>query len=293
MTRTLRVGLTQWHATSDVEANLAAALAAVEQSAAAGAELVLLPENCLMLGTNVTMRERAFSEDSVEIKALAEAAAKHGVTVVIGGMKNVTPDGTFNSALVLGPSGELAGRYDKIHLFDARIDGASFEASSVEGAGGEPVLLDIGGTLVGLTICYDVRFPELYRALALAGAEVILAPAAFLHTTGSAHWHTLLTARAIENASYVVASATIRGATQEERAGDAFETYGHALVVGPWGEQLADLGDATSAVQVVELDLDEVTRVREKLPVLRQGRPTAYTTTPRTIHVNEERNSHG
>lgn len=287
MSRTLRVGLTQWHASTDVEANLAAALGAVREAASGGADLVLLPENGLMLGTNAAMRERAFSEEAPEIKAIADAALEHGVTVVLGGMKNRTPEGTFNSALVLAPDGTIAGRYDKVHLFDARIDGQSFEASTVEQSGERPVLVDVGGVVVGLTICYDVRFPELYRALALAGAEVILVPAAFTHTTGSAHWHTLLRARAIENACYVVASATVRGADEKARAQDGFSTYGHALVVGPWGEVLADLGEAAAAVQVVELDLDQVTRVRDKLPVLRQGRPAAYAATPQTIVVKQ------
>lgn len=288
MARILRVGLTQWHATSDIEANLAAALRAVGQAAAAGATLVLLPENGLMLGTNAEMRARAFTEDAPEIGKLAAAAAEHEVTVVLGGMKNATAEGTFNSALVLDPTGTVAGRYDKIHLFDARVDGQAFEASSVERAGSSPVLLALGDALVGLTICYDVRFPELYRALAQHGAEVILVPAAFTHTTGSAHWHTLLRARAIENGCFVVASATIRGADEEERSRDGFTTYGHALAVGPWGEVLADLGEAPAAVEVVELDLDEVAQVRAKLPVLRQGRPAAYAAEPDTVVINEK-----
>lgn len=284
MTRTLRVGLTQWHATADVETNLRVALDAVHDAAAAGAELVVLPENGLMLGTNTSMRERAFSVEAPEITALAAAAGEHGVTVVLGGMKNATPEGIFNSALVFGPDGTVLGRYDKIHLFDARVNGQSFEASSVENAGSAPLLLDLDGILVGVTICYDVRFPELYRALARAGAEVLLVPAAFTQTTGKAHWHTLLGARAIENGCFVVASATIRG-RQDERGADAFETYGHALVVGPWGETLADLGEAAPAVQVVDLDLDQVAQARDRLPVLSQERPDAYEKPPVTIRV--------
>lgn len=293
MSRTFRVGLTQWHATTDVEANLATALRLVDEVASAGARLVLLPENGLMLGTSAQMRERAFTEESPVLAAIGEAASRHGVTVVVGGLKHLTDDGVYNSALVFGPDGALAGRYDKIHLFDARVDGQSFEASSVEQAGGSPVLLDVDGVLVGLTICYDVRFPELYRALALAGAEVILVPAAFTHTTGSAHWHTLLGARAIENACFVVASATVRGADEAARAADGFQTFGHALVVGPWGEVLTDLGEAVEAAQVVDLDLDDVEAVRDKLPVLRQGRPAAYSSAPRTIPVTKVRTSNG
>ncbi|MGK5112341.1 MULTISPECIES: carbon-nitrogen hydrolase family protein [unclassified Geodermatophilus] len=277
------MGVTQWHATTDVAANLAVALDLVGRAAADGARLVVLPENGLMLGTNAQMRARLLREDGPEIRALGEAAAAHGVTVVLGGMKNATADGVFNSAIAIGPDGLVAGRYDKIHLFDARVGGQSFEASSVEQAGSEPVLLDVDGTTVGLTICYDVRFPELSRALATAGAEVLLVPAAFTHPTGRAHWHTLLRARAIENGCYVVAPATVR--SPEGPGHDAFETYGHALVVSPWGEVLLDLEERTPAVAVVELDLTTVREVRTALPVLAGTKPAAYRTAPRTIAV--------
>lgn len=286
MSRTLRVGLTQWHATDDVDANLATALDLIARAAADDADLVVLPENGLMLGTNTTMREKALTESGPEITALSAAAGEHGVAVVLGGMKNSTPDGVFNSAVVIGADGVLAGRYDKIHLFDARVNGQSFEASTVERAGSHPVLLDLGSTVAGLTICYDLRFPELYRALALAGAEVLLVPAAFLHVTGGAHWHTLLAARAIENGCYVVAPATIRGGPG---ADDAFETYGHALVVSPWGEIITDLREDAPAVQVVELDLAAVEKARATLPVLHGTNPAAYVTEPDLIKVTNHK----
>ncbi|UUZ59486.1 nitrilase-related carbon-nitrogen hydrolase [Nocardioides sp. B-3] len=162
------------------------------------------------------------------------------------------------------------------------MNGQSFEASTVESSGSRPVLLDLGSTIAGLTICYDVRFPELYRALALAGAEVLLVPAAFIHSTGKAHWHTLLAARAIENGCYVVAPATIRGGPDSD---DAFETYGHALVVSPWGEILADLGEDAPAVKVIELDLEAVEKARATLPVLKGTAPAVYATEPRLISV--------
>lgn len=279
----LRVGVTQWHATTDVEANLETALDLVARAAADRAHLVVLPENGLLLGTNAQMRARPLAEDGPEVTALAGAAAAHGVTVVLGGMKNATADGVFNSAVILGPDGRVTGRYDKIHLFDARIGGQSFEASSVERAGDQPVLLDVAGTLVGLTICYDVRFPELARGLALAGAEVLLVPSAFTYPTGRAHWHTLLRARAIENSCYVVAPATVR--SPEGAGHDPFETYGHALVVSPWGELLLDLEERTPAVDVLELDLAAVREARASLPVLAGTKPSAYGTTPRTISV--------
>jgi predicted amidohydrolase len=278
--RRLRVGLTQWRATLDVERNLATAVGLI--AAADSADLVLLPENGLALGTNAEMREAALSTESPEIEALREAARAAGCAVVLGGFKRVADDGTvFNTALVIGPGGDIAGHYDKIHLFDARVGGQTFKASSVEQAGVSPVLVDVGGVRVGLTICYDVRFPELYRRLALAGAEVLLVPSAFTQTTGEAHWEVLLRARAVENAAFVVASATVRG-----RDGtDAWPTYGHAMVVDPWGAVLADLGESQQAVRVVELDLAQVERVREQLPVLRGTRPDAYAAEPKSLQI--------
>lgn len=282
MTGVLRVGLTQWHATGDVDANLRTAVRLIGEAADGGATLVVLPENGLMLGSNVEMREAALSEDAAPVRELRRVAADRGVVVVLGGMKNRTDDGIFNSALVIDRDGSVAGRYDKLHLFDATIDGRSFEASTVERPGSGPVLLDVDGVRVGLTICYDVRFPELARELAAAGAQVLLVPAAFVQSTGRAHWHTLLRARAIENLAYVVAPATVHSPTPDHV--DAFPTYGHALAVSPWGEVLADLEESPAAVQVLDLDLAQVDAARAKLPVL-AGRRAAdvYRTPPRIV----------
>ncbi|MGA4688706.1 carbon-nitrogen hydrolase family protein [Rhodococcus sp. AB351] len=285
--RHLAVGLTQWHATADPEANLSTALQLIEEAAGSGAAIVVLPENGLMLGTNTAMREAAFDLDAVPVKELCAAARQHSVVVVLGGMKNRTNDGIYNSALVVDRDGTIVGRYDKLHLFDANIDGQSFEASSVERPGSAPVLLDVDGVRIGLTICYDVRFPELSRELAAAGAEVLLVPAAFVRSTGEAHWHTLLRARAIENLAYVVAPATVHSPTSEYV--DAFETYGHALVISPWGEVLADLGESPAAVTVVDLDLDAVGAARAKLPVLAGRRGfDVYGATPTIISIGSD-----
>ncbi|WAP54762.1 nitrilase-related carbon-nitrogen hydrolase [Streptomyces sp. S465] len=282
--RTLRVGLTQWHATRDLAANTATAVKMVRECAAAGADLVLLPENGLMLGTNTEMREAALAVEAPEIAGLRQAAEESGTVVVLGGFKRRGPDGIRNTALVIDARGEMAGGYDKIHLFDARIGNQSFEASGVEAPGDRPVLLRVGGTVVGLTICYDVRFPELYRKLAQAGAEVLLVPAAFTQRTGEAHWEVLLRARAIENAAYVVASATVRG--QGHDADDAFPTYGHALAVGPWGAVLADLGEQAAAWHVVDLDLTEVAACRQALPVLSGVKSDVYGVPPEIIETD-------
>lgn len=281
--RSLRVGLTQWRPTRDIAANLAIAVRVIGE-AGPDADLVLLPENGLMLGSNTEMRAAALSVASPEIDELRAAAARAATTVVLGGFKRRDETGRItNTALVIGPDGTVAGGYDKIHLFDARVAGQSFEASSVERPGTHPVILEVGGVRVGVTICYDVRFPELYRRLALAGAEVLLVPAAFTHTTGSAHWDVLLRARAIENAAFVVASATVRGTDGT----DAFETYGHGMAVDPWGAVLADLGAAAPAWQVLDLPLAEVERVRHGLPVLAGVRADAYAADAEIIRVGQ------
>lgn len=278
----LRVGLTQWHATDDLDANLDKADAAIARASSEGAQLVLLPENGLMLASGPRMRESALDAQSPAVARLAAAAKQHGVAVILGGAKFRADGRITNRALVFDASGNMCATYDKIHLFDARVGGQSFEASRVEEPGGEPVVVRLGDWNLGLTICYDVRFPELYRALARHGAEVLLVPAAFTRTTGRAHWETLLRARAIENGCYVVASATV---TPEGVEGDAFETFGHAMVVDPWGAVVADLGERDDEVVVVSLAVDAVVQARTALPVLEQCRPDAYATTVRSVDI--------
>lgn len=284
--RSLRIGMTQWRIFSRVEDNLAAAERLIADAAASGAQLVVLPENALKLGTNQEMRAAAVELGGAELRRLGDAARLARVPVVLGGVKRHVPGQNLvsNTALVLGADGTVTGGYDKIHLFDATVAGQTFAASSVEVAGERPVLLDCGGALVGLTICFDIRFPELYRTLAQAGAEVLLVPAAFIERTGAAHWEVLLRARAIENQAFVIAPATLSGANDE--GSHSFPTYGHAMAVSPWGTVLADLGVAPEAFQVVELDLDEVTRTREAMPILHKSRPDAYAAPPLVLTVS-------
>lgn len=268
--RSLRVGLTQLTPTPDTDANLAQAVELIGEVGRAGADLILLPENCLACGTNAEMRANALREDSVSISALRDAAREVATPVVLGGFKRIAEDGaTYNTALVLGSDGTTLGLYNKVHLFDAKVGGTTYSASSVETPGDRPVLLDLGGARIGLTICYDIRFPELFRALAGAGAEVLLIPAAFVTGTGEAHWEVLNRARAIENGAWVVSSTTVGDAT-------AMATWGHAMVVDPWGAVVADLGDAGRAWEVVHLDLERVHEVRDSMPVLRGRRSAAY-----------------
>jgi predicted amidohydrolase len=282
--------VTQWHATRDRASNLDMACDLVRRCVGEKADFVLLPENGLHLGSNAEMREAAMPVDSPELKRLGSIARETGVPVMLGGFKRRLDDGSIrNTAVLFDGQGRVAALYDKIHLFDARINGQSFEASSVEQAGTVPMIVELGGVKIGITICYDVRFPELYRKLALAGAEVLLVPAAFTQTTGEAHWETLLRSRAIENECFVVASTTVRGTD----GNDAFETYGHGLVVDPWGKVLTDLGITSPTYRVVDLDLDLVDAARKKLPVLHHVRPAAYATTPAMVTLLASRSAEG
>ncbi len=276
--RRLRVGLLQLQPTRDVQANLKDVLWAVQAAAAQGAELIVVPENALCIGTNAEMRAAAVTIDGPEITALREAARSAHATVVLGGFKQKSERPLLqNTALVIRDDGTIQGSYDKIHLFNAVVNGTSFRASDVESAGDQLVIANVKGVKVGLSICFDIRFPEMFRRLAQAGAEVILIPAAFTQTTGEAHWEVLVRARAIENEAYVVASATI---TSDDAIESGFQTYGHAMVVDPWGVVLADLGEESRAVRVVELDLDKVAQIRAKLPVLDVARHEVYAAAP-------------
>lgn len=279
--RTLRVGLMQLQPTRDVPANLKAILAAIEQAGEQGAELIVVPENALCIGSNAEMRAAAVKLDGLEITAIREAAQRAGATVVVGGFKQKSERPLLqNTALVIRADGSIQGSYDKVHLFNAVVNGTAFRASDVESAGDQLVIADVKGVKVGLSICFDIRFPEMFRQMARAGAEVILIPAAFTQTTGQAHWEVLVRARAIENEAYVVASATI---TSDDAVESGFETYGHSLVVGPWGDVLADLGTVPHDVRVIELDLDKVAQIRAKLPVLNVSRLDVYASDPYEI----------
>ena len=274
----LRVGLVQLQPTRDVSTNLQLVLQAVSDAAQQQAELIVLPENALCIGTNQMMRDAAVSIDGAEIMAIRAAARDAMAHVVVGGFKQRTDKPLLrNTLLVIDPQGQVQGTYNKIHLFDAVVNGTTFRASDVESAGDHLVIANVNGVRVGLSICFDLRFPEMFRQLARAGAQVILVPAAFTRTTGNAHWEVLLRARAIENQTYIVASATI---ASPDATAAGFETWGHAMVAGPWGDVLADLGEQDYAVKVIDLDLTKIEAIRHKLPVLNTGRPDVYQSVP-------------
>ena len=270
-----RAGLVQLTASDDPEANLAATRGLVARAVEEGAALVLTPEvtNCVSASRS-RQREvlRSEGEDST-LAALREDAARHGVWLSIGSLALRTddPEGRFaNRSFLVAPDGAVAARYDKIHMFDVAV---SAEETYRESAGYRPgdraVVADTALGRIGMTVCYDVRFPGLYRKLAQAGAEVLTVPSAFSPVTGAAHWEPLLRARAIETGAWVLAPAQCgRHAAVQGRER---RTHGHSLAVDPWGAVVADAGEAPG-VTVVEVDLGAVAEARRRVPSLTHDR---------------------
>jgi predicted amidohydrolase len=273
----MRVALVQLCSGDDPAANLADTEQLFREAAAGGPALVLTPE-CTNIVSGSRARQRAVLTAEAEDPTLArlrEVTAELGVWLVIGSLclKTGEPDGRFaNRSFLIGPDGAVRARYDKIHMFDVDLDGESYRESAAYRPGDQAVLADAAGARLGLTVCYDMRFPRLYRDLAKAGAQILTVPAAFTVPTGQAHWHVLLRARAIETGCFVLAPA--QSGTHATSQGPARRTYGHSLAVSPWGEVLADAGDGTG-VTFVELDLAAVGRARAKVPSLGHDRTYA------------------
>ncbi|HEY5160131.1 MAG TPA: carbon-nitrogen hydrolase family protein [Gaiellaceae bacterium] len=272
MPDSLRVACIQLTAGSDKAANLEQAERLVTRAVSLGAELVVLPEKWNLVGDSEALQVGAETlEQGESVRAMADWAKRQGVVLVGGSIveRREGREKLSNTSLVFDASGELIARYRKLHLFDVEVAGQIYRESASEESGDEVVLTEVGGWKIGLTICYDLRFPELYRLLALAGAELVTVPANFTLRTGMAHWHTLLRARAIENALYLAAPGQIG----EPTAGRP--SYGHSLVVDPWGTVIAEAPD-TQTVIVAELERSRVSEVRSRLPVLSQRRPDVY-----------------
>lgn len=246
--------------------NVAQACTLIAEAAGKGARFIATPEM-----TNVVDRkaDRLFEtlpgEDALaEIAAFSEAAKDHGVFLLIGSMAvKIGERRAANRSFLFAPDGSIAARYDKIHMFDVDLpNGESWKESNVYRPGDRAVLAKTPLAQIGLTVCYDVRFARLYRMLAKAGAEVLCVPAAFTRQTGIAHWKTLLTARAIENGAFVVAPA--QGGTHE----DGRQTFGHSLIVGPWGEILAEADGDEPGVILAEIDPAAAAQARQRIPNL-------------------------
>ncbi|XAL97996.1 carbon-nitrogen hydrolase family protein [Phycisphaeraceae bacterium D3-23] len=278
----MKIAVIQLDAQGDVAANLDAAAGYVGDAASAGASFVALPEVFhLRVGKGAGRRylETATDFDKT-IATLAETAADWGITLLAGSITEPSPDPhrVYNTSVLIGPEGKTLARYRKVHLFDVNVaDTVAEQESKRFMPGGEVVSVET--TLgrqpvhVGLTICYDLRFPELFRALALRGAGLITVPANFTKTTGEAHWMTLLRARAIENAAFIVAPNQCGAFTGP--GGGGFTAYGHSAVIDPWGRVLLEMDDR-EGVGYAEIDLDEVDRVRAAIPVLRNRMPDIY-----------------
>jgi predicted amidohydrolase len=268
----MRAGVVQINSTEDTDRNLATADRLVREAAGRGAQLVVLPEKWSVLGTAEQMAAAAQPLDGPAISWARSTAAELGIDLVAGSIveRVAGRSKSSNTSVHIGPDGQIKAVYRKIHMFDVEVDGVSYAESENEQPGDEVVLSRLAdGTGLGMSICYDVRFPELYRALAVRGAEVIAVPSAFTLATTRDHWEVLLRARAIENECFVVAPNQIGAHPPGHRSG------GRSMIVDPWGLVLGGAPD-DQAVIVSDLDFGLLRDVRRRLPVLSHRRPKAY-----------------
>jgi len=266
---TFRAGLVQMRSGRAPQANVDMAVKLITEAKAGGANYVQTPE---MTNIMETSREKLFAaiveeEKDTGLAAFRELARKLGLWLHIGSLAiKVSPDKAANRAFLINPKGEITARYDKIHMFDVDLaNGESYRESRSYRAGDLAVVADLPWGRLGITICYDLRFPSLYRALAEIGCSFLAIPSAFTQQTGEAHWHVLMRARAIENGCYVLAAAQ-GGKHENDR-----ETFGHSLVVDPWGRVIAE-GGIEPGVIFAEIDPAEVASARARIPSLQHGR---------------------
>jgi predicted amidohydrolase len=265
----LNVACIQMRSGVEVNANIDAASAMIRRAAGEGAELIATPEMTSLLDRKpgAVFAKSTTEEADPALAAFRRLAAELKVWLLVGSLP-IRADATrcANRSFLIGPDGAIAAWYDKIHMFDVQLNaGNIYRESEGFAAGEEAVLAAMPKAKLGMTVCYDVRFPHLFRDLAKAGAEIISVPAAFTRITGEAHWHTLLRARAIETGSFIIAPA------QCGKHADGRETYGHSLIVGPWGEVLAEAGVEPGMI-VARLDLAQVADARRKIPALEHDR---------------------
>ncbi len=266
---TFKAAMIQMRSGLSPAANLDDAVRMIGEAKAAGADYAQTPEMTNLLAAN---REQLFAaiveeEHDTSLAAYRELARKLGIFIHIGSLAiKVSPDKAANRSFLITPQGDIAARYDKIHMFDVDLgNGESYRESRNYRPGEQAVISSMPWGVLGLTVCYDLRFPALYRALAEAGATLLAIPSAFTKPTGEAHWHVLMRARAIENGSFVLASA------QAGKHESGRETYGHSIIVDPWGRVLAE-GGTEPGVIMAEIDPAQVTKARSKVPSLQHGR---------------------
>ena len=271
MRNTLRLSMLQMTSHTSHAVNIVTVQEASAQAAHDGADLLALPEaaGLLNLDRETAVRDVTNAARDPFIAACQEAARAHGIWIQMGSTPVTGPGDKFlNHGVLIDPEGQIVAEYDKIHLFDVHLEGKPPTGESRRYAAGETgVVVDTPWGPWGLSICYDLRFPGLYRDYAQAGATVVFVPSAFTVRTGRAHWEVLLRARAIENGAWVVAAA------QVGKHADGRRTYGHSLVISPWGEVVADMGGEAPGQVTVDLDMGAVAKARGQIPSLENGRP--------------------
>lgn len=268
-TATFKAAMIQMRSGLTPAANVDAAAALIAEAKAAGADYVQTPEMTNLLAANREQLLKTIVEEKADpsLAAFRDMARKHSLHVHVGSLAvKHSDDRASNRAFLLDPQGEIVARYDKIHMFDVELpSGETYRESNTVAGGSRAVIADLPWGRIGLTICYDLRFPTLYRRLAQKGAFMLTVPSAFTETTGKAHWHVLLCARAIENGAFVIAPAQ-GGAHANGR-----QTYGHSLIVAPWGEVLAEAGTEPDVI-VADIDPALVDAARNRVPNLRHDR---------------------
>jgi deaminated glutathione amidase len=265
----LRAAVVQLNSTNDKARNLEAAERLVRAVAADGAELVALPEKWNLLAAGEELLAGAEPLDGPSLSAARGWARDLGINLLAGSISERGGDRAFNTSVLIGPGGEDLAVYRKIHMFDVDVGGVAYRESEHEEPGTEIVTTALGDTVLGLSVCYDLRFPELYRILAVRGARVLTVPSAFTLATGRDHWEVLLRARAIESQAFVLAP------NQVGEAPPHFSSYGRSAIVDPWGVVLSTAPDE-ECFAAAELDFAAQDRIRESLPSLANRRPQAY-----------------
>jgi deaminated glutathione amidase len=265
----LRAAVVQLNSTGDKGRNLATAERLVRAAAADGAELVALPEKWNLLAGSEELLAGAEPLDGPSLSAARAWARELGIHLLAGSISERGEEKAFNTSVLIGPDGEDLAVYRKIHMFDVDVGGVAYRESAHEEPGTEIVTAPLGKAVLGLSVCYDLRFPELYRILALRGARLIAVPSAFTLATGRDHWQVLLRARAIENQAFALAP------NQVGEAPPHFSSFGRSAIVDPWGVILATAPDE-ECFAAAELDFAAQDRVRESLPALANRRPQAY-----------------
>src|SRR5579872_210367 len=267
--RQFRAACIQLRCGDDVAENVGTACALIRDAHKAGALFIATPENTSLMAADAgaKLALAAFEKDDVALAAFRAVAEELGTWLLIGSLAiKLSDEKTANRSYLIGPNGRVATHYDKLHLFDVNLPGGeSYRESNTVTPGGQAVCADLPWGRLGLSVCYDLRFPHLYRALAKSGAEILSVPSAFTETTGKAHWHVLLRARAIENGCFVIAPA------QGGRHANGRKTYGHSMIVGPWGDVLAE-ADAEPGFITADIDLEQVAATRARLPSLLHDR---------------------